>query len=189
MKFKKALEKITGQRLVEVDNLAFEMMEQVFDKDGNEIYNSGFYSPNALTNDGQAHMLNVWAREQSNLNKWLMLLNMAAGAAPTKTSTLSTITEAVTINTNGYARTLISSADWGAPALDTGDQQITASQKTFGPFTGDVPVSHVALASVASTFTGTLFLYVSTAYHTANNAARTFVSGESYLVTLRDKQT
>lgn len=177
------------KKLIPVDNLAFEMREQIFDADDKLIFDSEFYSPNALTNDGQAHMLNVWAREQSNLNKWLMLLNMAAGAAPTKTSTLSTITEAVTINTNGYARTQISATDWGAPSLDTGDQQITASQKTFGAFTGDVPVSHVALASVASTFTGTLFLYVSTAYHTANNAARTFVSGESYLVTLRDKQT
>ena len=178
-----------AKNIIEVDSLAFEMREEIFDIEGKKIFDSEFYSPNALTNDGQAHMLNVWAREQSNNNKWLFLLNMAAGAAPTKTSTLATITEAVTINTNGYARTQISATDWGAPSLDTGDQQITASQKTFGPFTGNVPVSHVALASVASTFTGTLFLYVSTAYHTANSAARTFVSGESYLVTLRDKQT
>ena len=178
-----------NRQLVEVDNLAFEMREEIFDKDGNKVFDSEFYSPNALTNDGQAHMLNVWAREQANLNKWLTLLNMAAGAAPTKTSTLSTITEAITVGSNGYARQQIAAGDWGAPALDSGDQQITAAQKTFGPFTGNVPVSHVALASVGSTFTGTLFLYVSTAYHTANTASRTFVNGESYLVTLRDKQT
>ncbi len=175
-------------RLIEVSDLAFEMREQIF-MEGEEIFDSGFWTPNALTNDGQAHMLNVWAREQSNLAKWLMLLNMAAGTAPTKTSTLATITEAITIGNNGYVRSNIASGDWGAPALDAGDQQITASQKTFGAFTGNVPVSHVGLASVGSTFTGTLFLYVSTAYHTANNAARTFVNGESYLVTLRDKQT
>lgn len=189
MKFPSLLVARRDTKLIEVSDLAFEMREQIFDIDGNETFDSEYFSPNALTNDGQAHMLNVWAREQSNLNKWLFLLNMAAGAAPTKTSTLATITEAVTINTNGYARTQISAPDWGAPALDVGDQQITATQKTFGPFTGNVPVSHVALASVASTFTGTLFLYVSTAYHTANNASRTFVNGESYLVTLRDKQT
>lgn len=177
-------------RVFDVESLAFEMKEQIFDEDGNTIFESGWDDPmkNALTNDGQAHMLNVWAREQANLNKWLFLLNMAS-PTPAKTSTLATITEAVTINTNGYARTQISATDWGAPALDTGDEQISASQKTFGAFTGNVPVSHVALASVASTFTGTLFLYVPTAYFTANAAARTFVSGESYLVTLRDKQT
>lgn len=191
MKFPSILKGAKKDRLVEVPSseLAFEMREQIFDKDGNIIFDSEFYTPNALTNDGQAHMLNVWAREQANLNKWLMLLNMAAGAAPTKTSTLATITEAITVNNNGYARTQIAAGDWGAPSLDSGDQQITAAQKTFGPFTGNVPVTHVALASVASTFTGTLFLYVSTAYHTANSAARTFVNGESYLVTLRDKQT
>jgi len=175
--------------LIEVDNLAFEMREQIFNRDGELIYDSEYYVPNALTNDGQAHMLNVWAREQSNLNKWLMLLNMPGGTAPVKTSTLSTITEAITVNSNAYARAQISATDWGAPALDVGDQQISASQKTFGTFTGNVPVSHVALASIGSTFTGTLFLYVATAYHTANSTSRVFVNGESYLVTLRDKQT
>lgn len=171
--------------------LAFDMKETITDADGAVIFESGWETavPNALTNDGQAHMLNVWAREQSNNNKWLMLLNMASPTAPTKTSTLGTITESVTVNTNTYARTQISPTDWSAPALDTGDEQISASQKTFGQFTGNVPVTHVGLASVASTFTGTLYLYVPTAYYTANGVARTFVSGESYLVTLRDKQT
>lgn len=173
------------------EDFAFEMRETIVSADGDVIWDSDWKEaiPNALTNDGQAHMLNVWAREQANLNKYLFLLNMAGGSAPTKTSTLGTITEAVTINTNGYARVQIGATDWSAPALDTGDEQISATQKTFGPFTGNVPVTHVALASVASTFTGTLFLYVPTAYYTANSAARTFVNGESYLVTLRDKQT
>jgi len=178
------------QKFIEVDNLAFEMRERVFSSEGDILFDSDYYVPNALTNDGQAHMLNVWAREQANLNKFLMLLNMPGGAAPTKTSTLGTITEAEVINTDGYARTQIASGDWGAPALDSGDQMITAAQKTFGPASGNGwPVSHVALASVGSTFTGTLFLYVATAYHTANSTSRVFVSGESYLVTLRDKQT
>lgn len=171
---------------VSFDSLAFEMREQIFNDEGELVFDSEFFTPNALTNDGQADMLNVWARGVSAVAKYLMLLNMTTGLA--KTSTLGTITEAVTINTNGYARTLISTADWGAPALDAGDQQIAATQKTFGAFTGNVPVTHVALASVASTFTGSLYLYVPTAYFTANSAARVFVSGESYLVTLRDKQ-
>jgi hypothetical protein len=167
--------------------LAFEMREQIF-RDGELVFDSEFYQPNALTNDGQAHMLNVWAREQANLNKWLMLLNMPGGAAPTKTSTLATITESITVNTGAYLRQQIGATDWTAPALDVGDEQISASQKTWAFSGATVPVSHVALASVASTFVGTLFLYVSTAYHTATGLSRAFVSGESYLVTLRDKQ-
>jgi len=178
-------------KFIEVDRLAFEFREQIYrgaPEDGELIFDSGFYSPNALTNEGQAHMLNVWAREQSNLNKYLFLLNMPAGGAPVKTNVYADLTEAVSPGSNGYARQQIAAGDWGAPALDTGDQQIAAAQKTFGTFSGNVPVSHVGLIS-ASTGTGTFFLYVSTAYHTANAASRTFVSGESYLVTLRDKQT
>lgn len=173
------------------DDFAFEMQERVVAPDGEVLFETerDMWAPNAMTNDGQADMLNVWARAQSPLAKWMMLLNMAGGAAPTKTSTLATITEAIAVNTNGYARQQLTATDWGAPALDAGDQQIQAAQRTFGAFTGNVPVTHVALASLASTFAGTLYLYVPTAYYTANASARTFVSGESYLVTLRDKQT
>jgi hypothetical protein len=177
-------------RLIEVEPFAFEMREQIFrgtPEDGELIFDSDFWAPNALTNEGQAHMLNVWAREQANLSKYLMLLNMPAGGAPTKTTVYAGLTESTTPGSNGYARQQIASGDWGAPALDSGDQQISAAQKTFGQFSGNVPVSHVGLIS-ASTGTGTFFLWVSTAYHTANSSARTFVSGESYLVTLRDKQ-
>ena len=178
-----------GGVLVPAESLAFEMREEIYDIDGALIYDSGFWTPNALTNDGQAHILNVWAREQSNLNKWLMLLNMATPNEPTKTSTFATITESVTVATNGYGRVQISPTDWSSPALSSGDEQISSGQKTFGAFTGNVPVTHVGLASVASTFSGTFFLYVPTAYYVANATARTFVTGESYLVTLRDKQS
>lgn len=166
--------------------LAFEMREQIF-RDGKLIFDSEYYAPNALTNDGQASMLNVWARGTAAPNQWLMLLNMTTGLS--KTTVMTTITESVTINTNGYARQAVLTSDWAAPALSVGDQEIVAAQKTFGAFTGNVPVTHVGLASLASQFSGTFFLYVPTAYFTANSAARTFVSGESYLVTLRDKQT
>lgn len=188
LKFPKLL---LPQRLVEADRnpFAFEMREQVLSADGEEIFDSGYWEPNALTNDGQSDMLNVWARETSAKEKWLCLLNMPGGAAPTKTSTISTISECAPIGTNAYARLRLLASSWSAPALDTGDEQIAAPQMTFGQFTGNSPVSHVGLISIGSTFTGTFFLYVSTAYHTANATSRTFVNGESYLVTLRDKQT
>lgn len=172
--------------VIERDSLAFEMREQIFGVNGDLIFDSEFYAPNALTNDGQASMLNVWARGTAAPANWLMLLNMTTGLA--KTSTLSTITESSVINSNAYARQFISTGDWAAPVLSSGDQEIVAAQKTFGAFTGNVPVTHVGLVSIGSTFTGTFFLYVPTAYFTANSAARVFVSGESYLVTLRDKQ-
>jgi len=173
-------------RVINASDFAFEMRELIFYKD-KLIFDSGYWSPNSLTNEGQAHMLNVWARETSNLNKYLMLLNMPAGGAPTKTTVYAGLTESTTPGSNGYSRQQIAAGDWGAPALDSGDMQISAAQKTFGPFTGDVPVSHVGLIS-ASTGTGTFFLWVPTAYHNANSAARTFVDGESYLVVFKDKQ-
>lgn len=117
-----------------------------------------------------------------------MLLDMPGAGAPVKTDVYADLTESVSPGSNGYNRQQIAAGDWGAPALDGGDQQIVAAQKTFGQFSGNVPVSHVGLVS-AATGTGTFFLWVSTAYHTTNNVSRTFVSGESYLVTLRDKQT
>lgn len=175
-----------GLKMIHRDLFAFEMRERIF-KDGIEIFDSGFWTPNALTNEGQAHMLNVWAREEANLDKYLMLLN-DPDPVPTKTSLLTTVTESVTPGSNGYDRQQIEAGDWGAPILDAGDMEISAAQKTFGQFSGNVPVSHVALCSVATGTSGTLFLYVPTAYFNANDESREFVSGESYLITLRDKQ-
>lgn len=169
-----------------IDSFAFEMRERIF-KYGKLIFDSDFYSPNTMTNAGQADMLNVWARETSPLNKYLMLLNMPAAGAPVKTTVYSGLTESVAPGTASYDRQQIIAADWSTPVLDLGDTQIAAASKSFGPFTGDVPVSHVGLVSTA-TGTGTFFLYVSILYHTQNNIARAFVAGESYQVTLRDKQ-
>lgn len=171
--------------------LAFEMREEIFYDDGHngnkKIFDSGWWEPNGLANEGQASMLNVYFLGTSNPSKYIGLLNMPS-TVPTKTTTCSSMTESTTTGTNGYNRQQIQTTDWGSPALDSGDEQIQASQKTFGQFTGNVSVSHV-FGTTASTGTSGLFLFfISTAYFTANSAARTFVNGESYLVTLRDKQ-
>jgi hypothetical protein len=166
--------------------LAIEMREQIF-FEGEQTYDSGWWQPNGLANEGQASMLNVYFLGTSNPSKYIGLLNMPS-SQPSKTTTCSTMTESTTTGTNGYNRQQIITTDWSSPALDSGDEQIQASQKTFGQFTGNVVVSHV-FGTTASTGTSGLFLfYVPTAYFTANSAARTFVNGESYLVTLRDKQ-
>jgi hypothetical protein len=170
--------------------LALEMREEIFYDDGHckrKTFDSGWWEPNGLANEGQASMLNVYFREQSNVTKYLNLLNMPS-TQPSKTTTMSTMVEATTTGTNGYNRQQLIATDWTSPALDSGDEQISNIQKTFGQFTGNVVVSHVG-GVTTSTGTGGLFLwFVSTAYFVANAAARTFVNGESYLVTLRDKQ-
>ena len=56
MKFPSLLVAKRDTKLIEVSDLAFEMREQIFDSNGTEIFDSEYYSPNALTNDGQAHM-------------------------------------------------------------------------------------------------------------------------------------
>src|ERR1041385_4032704 len=145
-------------KLVELSDLAIEIREQIFDVDGNLTYDSEYYTPNALTNDGQASMLNVWMRGTAAPQIWLMLLNMTTGLS--KTSQLTTITESSVIGSNGYARQQTLTSDWGAPSLSSGDMETVAAQKTFGSFTGNVNVTHVGAASIGSTFTGTFFLYV-----------------------------
>lgn len=173
-----------------LEGLSFEMRERIVRDDGHgpkTIFDSGFWEPNAMANEGQASILNVYWREQSNVSKYLALLNMPS-SVPTATTTMATMTEAISPGSNGYARQQILNTDWSSPALDSGNEQVQASQKTFGAFTGSVPVSHVAVVTT-STGTGGLFiLSVPTAYFVANAAARTFVNTESYLVTLRDKQ-
>lgn len=169
-------------------SLALEMRERVLGPDGNVIEDTGWWEPNALTNEGQASMLNVYFRELTNVDKYLLLLNMTGGGVPTVTTTMGTMTESTTPGTDGYDRQQLIAGDWSAPALSSGNEQTTNVEKTFGPFTDDVPVSHVALATVATGTGGLLLLYVPTAYFTDTGNARTYLVGESYLPTLRDKQ-
>src|SRR5947199_258552 len=82
--------------------LAFEMREQIT-FNGELTYDSGWWSPNALANEGQASMLNVYFKEASNVSKYLALLNMPS-SVPSKTTTMGTMTESTTPGTNGYNR-------------------------------------------------------------------------------------
>lgn len=174
-------------------SLAVEMREQIgrIDPETGEdlgiFFDSGWI-PNALTNEGQALFLNVVFRETSNVGKYLALLNMVGGGAPTAVTTMGTMTESATPGTNGYDRQQILAGDWTTPALDSGNEQLQSPQKQFGPFTGPVPVSHVFLVSTATGTSGVGILHVPTSYYVSNASARTFASGEYYLVTLRDKQ-
>lgn len=94
----------------------------------------GEWAMNALLDEGEADILNVWLLQTSDLTKYLALLK---GTAPGETDTMAFLAGATNGEigappTGGYSRQAIANTDWGAPALNSGDMQTTASQKTFG---------------------------------------------------------
>lgn len=95
----------------------------------------GEWVPNALLDEGESDVLNVWLLQGADLAKYLALLT---GAAPAETDTMAILAtkEVYTPPLNGYARIQIANTDWGAIALNAGDYQTTAAQKTFGPASG-----------------------------------------------------
>lgn len=169
--------------------------------------------PNALTNEGQTNMLNVYLKGTTQTANWrLLLLSNAAGgqgaSAPAKTSTAAVIlvsgsaTQAATNvyeeNGGGYARQTITQANWGTPALNGGDEMSTAAQQTFGPATGaawtgvggsgsgSTAITYAAISTGTATTgdaTGVLVLYV------ALSASTIIAVGQSFNYTLNFKQT
>jgi len=168
--------------------------------------------PNALTNEGQANMLNVYLRNTggptTTFQLGLLANNAAQGAsAPAKTSTQSlfVLSGAANVATNvyeenggGYARQSVANAAWGAPALNSGDEMSTASTQTFGPastaaWTGSTNVSSAAITyaflsgngatSATGNTTGTMILFV------ALSASTVIAVGQSFNYTLNFKQT
>jgi hypothetical protein len=135
------------------------------------------WTPNALADEGEASMINVYLREQANVAKYIALLN---DSGIVETDTMATMVESQSPGSNGYARQQIAAGDWGAPALDSGDHQSSASQKTFGPATATWTLTHAAFVTT-STGTGGLFLgYIAT-------AVSSVASGVSYLYTAKWK--
>lgn len=119
----------------------------------------GDWVENALHDEGEKSMLDVYLREQANPSKYLFLMNQGAVTALADTVIMTGITEAQTPGANGYARQQILAADWGAPALDSGDMQTTGATKTFGPNSSASAwsVSHTGMTT-ASTGTGGLLV-------------------------------
>lgn len=143
---------------------------------------------NALLDEGEQDLLNVYYLQTSDLSKYLALMK---GAAPAETDTLTFLAggtngEGQTPAANGYNRQQILNTDWGAPGLNVGDYQTTAAQKTFGPasgsnwasLTGVTLVTHVTSQSSGS---GKLLTYVALSGTTTVNI------GQSFLYTLAQK--
>lgn len=161
------------------------------------------WQPNALTNDGQAEDINVWLRgtaQSAGYYLGLTVVSTATTAIPSKTATSAnliqtalgaagTITEEQT--TAGYARIQVTQANWGAPSLNSGDQQSSAAQKTFGPattaWTGTTTqpaqIAYAILISTASGATGVFVLWL------ALSAATSIALNQSFAYTLSLKVT
>jgi hypothetical protein len=95
---------------------------------------------------------------------------------------MASLTESKAPGADGYNRQQIVAGDWGAPALDAGDMQSQAAEKTFGPVTGTaMTVTHVALVTVATGTAGLFLLFL------ALSATTTVAVGQSFKYTLRAK--
>ena len=140
------------------------------------------WEENALLDEGEQDILNVWLLQTSDLSKYLALMK---GTAPAETDTLTFLAggtngEAQTPAANGYNRQQIANTDWATPTLNSGDYQTTAAQKTFGPasgsnwasMTGVTLVTHVTSQSAGS---GKLLIYVALSGTTTVNIGQSFL--------------
>lgn len=108
------------------------------------------WQPNFMANEGQTIVLNTVFLGSAMTSLYLALLT----ATPTKTTTEATMTELFTPPLNGYSRQQVNTGDWGAPALDSGDEMTTAAQKVFGPAASN-PWNNFTYVAMVSTATGT----------------------------------
>lgn len=168
-----------------------------------ERYVDEEWQPNALTNDGQAEDLNVWLRGTAQSAGYYLGLTVLAGATtniPSKTATSANLTQTAlgggaTVTeaqvAAGYARIQVLQAAWGVPALNVGDQQSAAAQKTFGPAssswsgttTQPAQIAYAILISTASGASGTWVLWIALSGSTTINAAQSFAYTLSLKVT------
>jgi hypothetical protein len=147
--------------------------------DGSIVWEDADWMPNALADEGEQSMLNVYLLAASNPSKYLGLLN---GGSPGETTTMSGITETQTPAANGYNRQQIASGDWASPTLNSGDYQTTAAQKTFGAASGSSwTTTHAYLTTTLADTLGKFLLYI------ALSATTTVAVGQQFLYTLTIK--
>jgi hypothetical protein len=156
----------------------------VLDPDGS-VAIAGEWVPNALLDEGEENIINDWLREATALSKFLCLLK---GSAPAETDTMAFLAanENFAPPLNGYARQQIANTDWSVPALNSGDMQSTAAQKTFGPASSSswaslTGVGLVTAATGQASGSGKFLLYVALSGTTTVNI------GQQFLYTLSAK--
>lgn len=155
----------------------------ILDPDGS-IAEAGEWVPNLLLDEGEENIINDWLRENAALGKYLALCK----ATPAETDTMAWLNpnEVFAPPLNGYARIQIAAGDWGVPALNVGDMQSTAAQKTFGPASGSAWAA-LTTVSLVTAATGQIAGSGKHLLNVALSGTTTVNVGQSFLYTLSAK--
>ena len=121
----------------------------ILNADGSIAHEDEHFISNFISDEGEANILNDWLKGTATSTKYLCLLS----GTPGETSLITTISDATTVGLYGYARVIINTTDWGSTALDSGDMQTSASEKTFGPATS-VAWSNITYVGIITTASG-----------------------------------
>lgn len=145
---------------------------------------------NALCDEGEASVNNVYLKETANVSKYLALI--AGGTTPPgETSTMAYLgggagaQEIRVPGVDGYNRIqIVGSTDWTDDGLIGGDSRFSAAEKTFGPCTGTAwsGITHACLVTAATgqlAGSGKFLLFVPTA------ASTTIAVSQAYKLILR----
>jgi hypothetical protein len=120
--------------------------------EGDVIWRSG-HLENALLDQGELEVLNVFLREQTHKTKYLALLDMPSLDDPSEASTIASLAayETKTPASGGYARQQVLAADWDAPVLADDYRSEAAAPKVFGPMTSaDALATHILMVTTAT---------------------------------------
>lgn len=142
-----------------------------------EALGDQLWTPNALADEGEEIILDVFFRGASAPAS--LYIGLVAGS-PAETTTLATMTE---VTGTGYARGALArnTTDWPTLALDSGDFQVVSTGEVFtagGTWTG---ATNSFLTGAASGTSGDFIAYAPL------GATRTLINGDTLTVTTRVK--
>ena len=145
-----------------------------------ELIRSSIWTPNALADEGESDLLDVYFRgATAPTGFYVGLLN----SSPSDTTTLTTMTGEP--SGSGYSRKNLTRNSTGFPtlALDSGDYRLVGAAVTFTASGGTIgPVTTSFLCSNAASGTSGKFLV-----YNALAQSRTLADGDSLDVTIRIK--
>ncbi len=160
----------------------------VIEPDGSIAWQEDEWVPNALANEGETDMLNVYLVAGTNPSKYLALIN-GTTTPPTITSTMAYLGgaagagETQVPGANGYNRQQVLTTDWTVDGIIGGFARDSSAQKTFGPATGSAwTVSHACMVTALTGQTagsGKFLLWI------ALSATTTIAINQQFLYTLR----
>lgn len=132
---------------------------QIISPEGDVMWEDADWMENALLDEGEFSILNVYYLLASNPQKYLCLI-AGSSTAPVETDTMAYLggganaQEVKVPGVDGYPtpRVEIIAGDWGAVALNSGDGQTTAAEKTIGPAATNPwnSITHVGLVTGAT---------------------------------------